>query len=240
MGVTLDILVIIIIAIFVALGFKKGALKTVISVVGTLIASSISVFFSGPIARWIYDSMIKTSFDEKIEDAMKLAAQTGSSDIINKIYDTLPQFVNNSLFNFGISDKELSAATSNGAQAIESLISPIVISFISIITAFIIFVILMVVIKIISKFICAAVDNSAIGVVNRFFGALIGLIEGFIIVFVIMFVLRLAIPHIADVPAIISDETISSSTVFKGIYNSEILTGIISSTTVSPNVDTCD
>ncbi|MDE7389547.1 MAG: CvpA family protein, partial [Lachnospiraceae bacterium] len=54
MSIFLDVLVIIIIGVFVVIGFKKGLIKTVVSVIGTFLASALSVFLSNPISEYIY------------------------------------------------------------------------------------------------------------------------------------------------------------------------------------------
>lgn len=235
MGLELDILVIIILAVFVVIGFRNGIARTVVSVVGTLIASALSMFLANPVAEGIYNGVIKTSLTEKIEDAMKMSSQTGSGNLIDNILNTMPDFVNRSLFNFGISTKEFSTAISHGASAIEELLSSIIISFISVFVSLFLFIILMVIIKLVSKMIVAAIDDSAIGTVNRFLGALIGLVEGFVVVIVIAFVIRIAVPHFEKTPKIISEESISQSTVFKGIYDSPMLAQFIADNTMSPN-----
>lgn len=233
----LDVLVIILIAIFVVIGFSKGIAKTAVSVVGTLAVSALSMFLSKPLSEYIYRTVIKVSFTEKIKEAIITAKQTGYSNVIDKIVDTLPKYIDNSLFDFGITQKELAGAASKGAEAIETLLAPAIISFISLLTAFILFVLLMVVVKLISRVIYSAIDSSVLGVADRFLGALVGLAEGFIIVFIAMFILRVAIPHMESVPDLISDQSISDTVVFKGIYDSQILTGIVSSCSVSPNIE---
>ena len=132
MNIVLDLIVIGIIAVFVILGFNKGILKTVVSVISTAIASAVSIFVSNPIAEGIYNGVLKTTLTEKIEEAIKMSQQTSSGNVLDKILNTLPTFVQDSMFNFGISTKELSSALSYGAESIAKVISPIIISFISI------------------------------------------------------------------------------------------------------------
>lgn len=235
MGLELDIMVIIVLAVFVVIGFRKGIAKTVVSVVGTFVASLLSIALSNPIAEGIYNSVIKTSLIEKIEEAMKMSDQTGSGSLVDNILKTMPDFVNKSLFNFGISTKEISSAISHGASAVEEMLSSIIVSFISIFVSLCTFIILMVIIKLVGRIICSFIDDTAIGTVNRFFGALVGLLEGFAVVIVIAFLIRIAVPHFENTPNIISAESISQSTVFKGIYNSSLLTDYIENSTMSPN-----
>ena len=97
------------------------------------------------------------------------------------------------------------------------------------------FLLISVIIKLVTKLINSKIDNSYVGVINRVLGAVIGIIEGFVLILVIAFIIRIAVPHLKHVPEIISDESISQSTIFKGIYDSPILTGVVETNTESPN-----
>lgn len=240
MSIALDVLVIIIVAVFAYFGFNKGLMKTVVSIVGTFIASILTMFLSNPIAEAIYFGGFDDVIVEKAYDASKLFQQSGEGQLIDKILQTMPKFVVNSLPGFSISQKSLASAASAGAEKVEELLRPIVISFISLIVSIILFVLISVIIKVISKFINERIDDSYIGTINRFFGAVIGIVEGFVLILVIAFVIRIAVPHLKQVPDIISNESISQSTIFKGVYDSPILTGIIASDTESPNTESVE
>lgn len=237
MSTALDILVIIIVAVLAFLGFKKGIAKTGVSIAGTVLASVLTMFLSNPIAEAIYRGGFRTTIIEKTEDATKLFKQSGKGSLIESILKTMPKFVNYSLSNFGISQKQLSSAASKSPEEVEKLIAPIVISFISVFVSIGLFILLSVIIKLVSKALCAAIDDSYLSTINRFFGGVVGIIEGFVIVIVAAFVIRITTPHLKEIPEIISDDSISQSTVFKGIYDSPILTDFIASNTKSPNTE---
>ncbi len=238
MSTALDVLVIIIVAVFAILGFKKGIAKTVVSIIGTILASALTMILSNPIAEAIYQGGFKTALVEKIGDAIKLYKQSGQGSLVESIMKTMPKFVNNSLSSFGVSTQTLNSAAGKSAEQVEQLIRPIIVSFISVFVSIFLFIILTIIIKLISKLIVNTIDDSVVGGVNAFLGAVVGIIEGFVIVILIAFVVRITIPHLKEVPEIISDSSISQSTVFKGIYDSSLLTQFVESGTNSPNTDT--
>ncbi len=238
MSVLLDILVIAVIGLFCFFGFRKGIVRSIVSIIGTLAVSAVAVLFSDPIAEGIFRTVLEPSLEEKVENSLKLAEQSGASatSVLSSLENSLPSYITDSMFNFGVTDKELSSALSNGAQAVTTLLEPVVVSFISAVVSVIIFVVLSVLVRIISRFICRAVDSSPVGTLNKVVGAVMGIVEGFVIVFVIMFIIRIAVPHMANVPEIISDETISETTVFKALYDNDLLISAVSSTE-SPNTE---
>lgn len=236
MSITLDILVIIIVAVFAFLGYKKGIARTVISIIGTVISSVLTMILSNPIAEAIYFGGFNKTIIDKVNDASALLKRSGTGTLMEKILETMPDFVSNSLPGFNISKADLSAAAANSPQKVEELLRPIVISFISLIVSIVLFVLISIIVKVVSKFIADRIDDWALGTVNKFLGAVVGIIEGFVLVLMIAFVLRIAVPHMKQVPNIISNDSISHSTVFKGVYDSPILTGFLSNTE-SPNTE---
>ena len=230
----LDIIVVIIILILAVSGYKKGILKTVISIVGTLLASLMSSVLSKPIAEAIYNGGFKSTIISKSDSAMKLVQQEGGS-FIDSFMKTMPSFVNHSLAGFSISSADLSRASNNGAAQLERTLAPLIISFISIFVAIVLFVGLMILVKLICSMIYRSMDDSPVNFFDSFIGAVIGMLEGFIIVMLAAFIIRVATPHMEKVPDVISNTSISQTTVFKGIYNSPILTELVSAVTDSPN-----
>ena len=236
MDYMLDVIVVALVALFAYLGYKKGVLKTVISVIGTLLASLMASVLSKPIAEAIYNGAFKSGIIAKANSAMKLAQQEGLN-FLDSFLDSLPKFVSNSLPNFHISLSDLTLASQNGASQLERKLAPIIISFISIFVTIVLFAVFMIVVKSICAVIFNAMDDSPLNVIDAILGGTISIIEAFIIVLLAAFVIRISTPHMKTVPSFISDEAISQTTVFKGIYNSPILTGLVEAVTVSPNTE---
>jgi len=236
MNATLDVLVIIIVAAFAYMGYKKGIIRTLLSVAGTFAASILSMILSTPIAQIIYLGGFQGTILEKVRDASALLKSSGKGTLMEKILETMPSYVTKSLKGFKISNDMLANAASKGPEKVEELLRPIVVSFISIIVSAVLFVIFFIVAKIIVKFISERIDDWSLGSVDALMGAVVGIMEGFVLTLMIAFIIRLAVPHMEKVPKIISNGSISHSTVFKGVYDSPLLTSLMASTE-SPNTE---
>ena len=237
MNVALDVLVIIIVAVFAFFGYKKGLIKTVVSIAGTFVASILTMLLSNPIAESIYYGGFDDVIIEKVNDASALFKRSNTGSLMDKLLDTMPKFVVDSMPGFDVTRDKLAAAAIEGPKRVEELLRPIVISFISLIVSIVLFLLISIIIRIIVRVISSKIDNSHIDTINRVIGAVIGIIEGFVLILVIAFIIRIAVPHLKHVPDIISDQSISQSTIFKGIYDSPILTGVVESNTESPNTE---
>lgn len=231
MDYTLDVVVIIILIVFTASGYKQGFLKSIASVMGSLISSLMSAVLSKPIAEAIYNSTFKSAVVSKIDSAMKATGE----DFLNKFLDSMPDFIGSSLQGFNISTANLTAASAQGAAQLERVIAPIFISFISIITTILLFVVLLIISRFVSRFMGDSLDDTPLGSVDSFMGGIIGMMEGFVIITLCAFILRISLPHMNKAPNFLSDTSISQTIVFKGIYDSPIVTGLVSAVTDSPN-----
>ena len=231
----LDILTIAVIFVFVIIGYKKGIARTALSFMTTLVSVMISIFLSNPIAEKIYDTAVKPSLTSKIESAVKTAATSGEKTLIDEILKTLPNPIRNSLPNFSITNEKLNSAISSSAQTVEGVLRPVIVSFMTYIICFILFIAISITARIVINIICDKMDVVTKGVIDSFFGSLVGLIEGFLIVTALTFILHIALPHIKEPPQLLSDETISQSYVFKRIYDSDILVELIEMTSGSAN-----
>ena len=231
----LDLLTIAVIAVFVFIGFKKGVARTALSFVSKMLSLMISILLSKPIAESFYESSIKPSLISKIDSAIKTAAQTQKQNVLDEIIKTFPSFIRNSIPNFDITNQTLNHAITKGSNAVEGVLRPVIISFATLIISIILFLAISITAKIIINIVCDKMDVVTKGMVDSFFGSLVGLIEGFIVIIAAAFILRIALPHMQEPPQLFSDESITQSYVFKGIYDSDILREIIVNTTNSPN-----
>lgn len=233
MNLSLDICVIIIIAFLAFVGYKKGLAQSAVTVVGMIIASMISMKMSRPIAEVIYFGGFDDTIRSKFKDASALMARSGKGTLTEKLLETLPSFVVKSLPGFDVSKSNLASAAANGEEAVEMLLRPIMISFISIIVASVLFFILAIAVRIIAKIISDRMDSIYFGSIDSILGGAVGILEGFIIVLVLAFILRISLPHIQKTPEMFSDKNIEESTIFKGIYDSPILSAFLPDTAES-------
>lgn len=234
MSYFLDAFTVIIVVIFAALGYKKGVLKTFVSLGGSILASILSAILSKPIAAAIYNSIFKRTVISKSEEAMKYVLQHGGS-YVDEFLKSLPGFMSSSISKFGITPADISAQSEQGAVQVERTLAPVFISFISVITAIVLFIALMIAVKLICRMIYRALDGTTIGTFDSAAGAVVGILEGFIIVMLAAFVMRISVPHMQNVPTFMSDSAISQSIVYKGVYNSPIVTKLVSDVSDSPN-----
>lgn len=196
----LDLIVILIIALFTFIGYKQGLVKTAIKILAFFIALIVSMTLYKTLGNIIIKN---TEIDENIENVI-------ISKVLPEDYEEKLEILPNSLVESGKTTvKDLAV------NITEKIIYATV------------FVLLFVVLKIVLKFVTLLTDLiTKLPVIKQFDktgGFIYGLVKGFIIVTVIFAVILLASP-IIDVKYI---NVINNSYVSKILYNNNLLIGLI-------------
>ncbi len=201
MGITIDIIILAIIALSVFLGYKQGLVKVAIKLVSFLIAIIIAFMLYKPATNFIIQN---TQIDDKIENS-----------IIEKITPAGLSKEDKVTSNVNISTK-IADITDN---SIENISNQLTTKLIEAISLFLIFIVT----KIVLKFITILADSIAklpiLKQFNKIGGIVYGLLRGLIIVYTILGVALLCEPLIGtEVSGLLQNSIVS-----KSIYDNNIL-----------------
>lgn len=185
MGIILDLIIVAIIAVTAIISAKQGFVKTVIEVVGFVLAIYLSFTLSTPVANFVYDKAVEptvmTAIEQGIEDT--------TADATKSVYEKLPKFIKNNLEIFGVSDEELTghvnSSIGGGAASVaqtvsEKVVEPIVVSVVKTLISVLIFVVLLFVVRILAKMLNKLFSFSLVGTLNRVLGGVLGAVKGVI------------------------------------------------------------
>lgn len=207
MSVIIDIIVILLIALFTFIGYKQGLVKAAIRLLSFFIAIVVALILYKPISNAIIDN---TSIDDNIKNTIieKIKPEGVEQDEPIEIEEQA-----------GITNKII-GETNN---TIEQIANTFAIKLIEICVLILIFI----VIKIILRFITALADLIAklpiLKQANKLGGTVYGLIRGIFIVYVILAIIYLVSPLMKNDVS----NTINDSFITKQIYNNNILLNII-------------
>ncbi len=183
MGIILDLIIVAIIAVTAIISAKQGFVKTVIEVVGFLLAIYLSFTLSTPVANFVYDKAVEPTVVTAIEQGIDDAA----TNTVQSVHEKLPKFIKNNLEFFGVSDEELTghvnSSAAGGASSIaatvsEKVVAPIVVSVVKTIVSVVLFIILLFVVRILAKLINKLFSFSLVGTLNKVLGAVLGAVKG--------------------------------------------------------------
>lgn len=176
MNYILDLIFLLIVAIFVFISVKKGFVRSLIEVVGYVLAIVLAISISTPSSNYIYDKAIEpgliTSINNAIEEKSDAAIE-GLPEFIKGILNNTDIFTD--IENILSGDKVTSIA-----QEISEIVKPIAISVLKTILSIVIFVILLIVVSILAKIINSMFKGVVLGTANKVLGAALGGVKGII------------------------------------------------------------
>lgn len=232
MGIVLDLTVVVIIAIMMLAGYKRGLVNSVIDFAGVIVAAVAASFIASLAAVSIYDNFIMNKVIESAESAFAaIPSQATAAQQAEKILSSLPDYAVNALSFSGIDANALSSkiASSNVAvpQLIESLVRPTAVRLVSTISTIILFVIFTVLIAFLAKFLTKAVNAVGLSVINRIGGAAFGAVKAVILIMVLTLILYFIMMLLPSDTVNEMNDAIEHSYLYSGIYKLNFLNKII-------------
>lgn len=189
MNIVLDLIVVLIIAVFIFTTMRHGFVKSFLNLAALILAVVIVSSCGKILASTAYDAFLKKSINKSVSDKISSSAYSAtdvSESDIKAIYSKLPQLVQNSAKNSGITPEKLINNVGDSkeklAASIENdVIRPVACSFIQIIIQILLFALLMFLFGLIIKFLCTLFKAPVLSHVNKALGALLGFVKGVVV-----------------------------------------------------------
>lgn len=211
MNYILDLLVIAIIAVFAVVSAKKGFVKTVVGLVGTVLALYFAVMLSTPISDFTYGKIIEPTVKTAINNSVENALNGTESVIKEDILEALPAFVKNRI---DIENFNISVESDIAGSVCETAVKPLSLTFLKPLFSLILFIIFAFVVKFAAKFLNKIFSFSIIGKANKILGAVIGIVKGMVFAAIFIICVQLIISLTGGF-LIFTEEAVTSSVLVK-------------------------
>ncbi len=218
----LDIIVLVIIVSLAIFGLSRGAIKTLLNLVGLILAIILSFVLGNVASSWIYTTFFKPNILDSINATIE---QEGAVNAVESIINSIPEYIYNALSGTGVTKQSLLAdtqAVANDAQAsvansLESVIGPLITAIISFFVIIVLFIILMIAIKFLVRIINTVFQLPLLHTINRALGLILGLGEGLAVAYLLIMLAKIIMPYMGD-DFFINPNTINESIIFKSLY----------------------
>ena len=192
-GVIIDISLLLIIVIFVVVGYFRGFLKTILSLLGTVgslvISYFVKDFFAGILNNWfgLGDKIANVISKQVSELAPTFSSVTVGTveELLSLINESEVGLIYKKIFSMLVPDSI--SASSTVAQVVGSAVGSIAVV---IIAFLVVFLLIKLLVFLLNKIVKKIPKRSLFGKANRALGAIGGLINGLIILGVILVVLN--------------------------------------------------
>lgn len=194
MAIWLDVIFVLIVAISVLIAVKKGFVRSLIEVIGYILAVVLAFSFSGIVAEYLYDNFL----NETIVKAVETAIVENSSNVFNDLPGYIKMLIpSNADLNSILQSSSISVDTIS--EQVYVTIRPIAVNIIKTIASFVIFVICLIVSRVLAKLLNSLFKGVVFGTANKLLGGVLGAIKGVVIgtIFSLCIYLATIVPSIS-------------------------------------------
>lgn len=221
MNYLLDLIVVLIILVSAVLAAKKGFVRTLIELVGFLLAVVISVSLSSYIADAVYSDYVKPNVVEAVFETIENKSENA--------LESMPAFVLGIAEKAGLDDdsvhKELSETADDAAARIaDTAVKPIAVSLVKCISMIIIMLILIIAVKFAARFINSFFKGIIFGTANKALGAVLGVAKGTVYAIVFCLISSFIVAFFGVDFLFLTEESISGSIFCEFVQNTLSIT----------------
>lgn len=195
MKYVLDVIFLLLLILFLFLGAKKGFFRSVIDLVGTIVALGAAVWLGAAAAEWVFDGMLREALTLQVAEALR---NSPAGTAPEAVLSALPDVLAGALEHYGITtdtlNQAISQASGSAAEAAVSVIAPAVISMLKALFSLVLFIFLLVILRIISGIISRLLKLPVLKQLNKAMGALLGVVQALLVILLCCFCLELLSP----------------------------------------------
>lgn len=219
----LDVSVVAILIAFAFAGYKSGIFKSFLSFISTMFSGIFSVYTANILSKIIYANIISPQIQSKIQ-LSSIKNFSSAEQILNLFSPWFVKF----LSELRITPKEINHIIVNGnlnsiPSEISELLCPLITNILKSILAPVIFALLLVVANVLFRCVSKLFRINFLKSTNSLAGMIFGLLKGYIVVMILICCLRIFVSVDSDFPEVFSPSNISSTVVFKEIYNNNFI-----------------
>jgi uncharacterized membrane protein required for colicin V production len=230
LGWIIDLIMVLLLILIVYASYRKGFLRSVLSLGGFLLATVVSFIFGKMLAEMLFDSMAKPWLTTLIDEQIVAGTNHNLAVVVDNMYQNLPGYLSGPL-EMLLGSKEqvlanLQSALDGGSvgltDAIVGLLRPMLVALLSVLTIIILFLVCMIVIRIVDRLLIQVRRIPVIGTFDGLLGGLVGIVKAVIWLVILVFLVKAVILLSADGISWLNSGTVESSFLFKYLYHVDI------------------
>ncbi len=189
----IDLALLAVIAAETLLNAKRGFVRSVLTLLATLLAFGVALKAGEPAASWSYDTLLDRMVCEKVEAHVKDFAEADTTiEIINETERIIPDYLNPILEKINVDLNEVSDRIDESSksaltpqQISGKIIKPAAMVLLKPLCTLLCFGLLIVVLRLLISSACKAAKLPVLNTANKTLGAVLGLLKGLLIVYLL-------------------------------------------------------
>ncbi len=216
----LDGILILIVALSVFIGYRRGFIRSIVQLVGMLAAIVVAFSLSGMIAEWIYDGFIKEPLQDSIVEMLH-RDETPEPDEIEEVLSVVPAFLRNALNVDEIAQQAVTVITEKVNETADTtaelvatdVIRPVATTVMRVLLFIVLAIVLTLVVKLLLTIIKPITKLPVLRQADGTLGAVVGAVKGLLFVLIAVAVMQL----LASSDALIAQTDMDNTVIAKWI-----------------------
>lgn len=231
----LDVALLLIVAIAVFLGYRRGFVRSVLQFFGCALACALAIWLSGIASQVVFDHALRDGIHQTVAQAFEQTVADGATASLTeqsqRVHAALPSFLQNAVTSERLTEgiREAVGNEQTTAQVADyvtdSLVRPVVIGVLRLLLFLILFIVSLLLIRLLRKWIKPITRLPFIRQADGWLGAVFGLLQGAVFAYVAVIVIQLLIVGVPSFP--ITAQDLDTSLIAGGIASWDPLTEVI-------------
>lgn len=219
----LDISVVALFLAFAFSGYKNGIFKSFLSFISAMFSGIFSIYIANILSKIIYINVISPQIQSKIE-LSSVKNFSSAEQILSLFSPCFVKFLNE----LRITPNEINHIIVNGnldsiPSKISELLYPLITNVLKSILTPMIFILLLVLFNVFLKFISMLFRVNFLKSTNSLVGMIFGVLKGYIVVTILICCVKIFVSVDNNFSEVFSPDNISSTVIFKEIYNNNFV-----------------
>lgn len=226
MAILYDVALILILAIIIFLGYKRGFIRTVVSLVGYVVSAVLAFLVSQPIANFIFDAFFRNSAIDMISaEVNKISAGQTVPQLLDTAIAAIPEKITALASGYVNIDEVkqtiLASAPTAGdlsVTVVDQVIGPIATLVMQTAIFFVLFLVFCIVVKLITRALKIVDKLPVVGQANAVLGLLVGIVQAVVFLFLFTCVIALIVQLSGNQLEYINQDVIDKTYIFRLLY----------------------
>ena len=220
-----DIGLVIVAFLFVFAGMRKGAVRSILELVGVVAAFFVAGLAASALAPYLYDSFVRQAVVNSVNQTLSGMAEGDVSAVVAG----LPPMVSHVLQSYGVTvqglEEAITGSMGQAGEAVAAVIEPVVTDCIRAVVVLLFFALLMVLVRIAIRLVDSVFHLPILHTFNSLLGGVFGFVKCLAVVLLICTAIKLLIAAGGYTEGFLSEETIRSTLLLRHIYYHNPISG---------------
>ena len=198
MNIMLDLVILCVFVLFIAVGVRRGLVKSAAHFLGSVLAAFFASALGGAVANFAFNALFRDALVKRIGESLS-SLGTGSTFVaIENVLSSLPDFIVRALQQAGITANTLEGIVANrssqAAELITDALSPVFISCLKVLAVIVLFALFMILVRVLADMVAGLFRLPMLRQLNSTLGGLFGFLLALVSVWIAVSAIQVFTP----------------------------------------------